>query len=63
MNKTNLNTNDVKNILEQIFNGNLAKYRASLGKIAYENANSEKIILTDEGDGTQTEYAVLFVEE
>lgn len=56
MNKTNLNTNDVKNILEQIFNGNLAKYRASLGKIAYENANSEKIILTDEGDGTQTEY-------
>lgn len=56
MNKTNLNTNDVKNILEQIFNGNLAKHRASLGKIAYENANSEKIILTDEGDGTQTEY-------
>ena len=56
MNKTNLNTNDVKNILEQIFNGNLAKHRASLGKIAYENANSEKIILTDEGNGTQTEY-------
>lgn len=56
MNKTNLNTNDVKNILEQIFNGNLAKHRASLGKIAYENANSEKIILTDEGDGTQTEF-------
>lgn len=56
MNKTNLSTNDVKNILEQIFNGNLAQSRASLGKIAYDNENSEKIVLTDEGDGTQTEY-------
>lgn len=46
-------TEDVKNIVENIFNGNLAQYRASKGSIAYNNPNSENILLIDEDDGSQ----------
>lgn len=48
-------TEDVKNIVENIFNGNLAQYRVSNGSIAYNNPNSEQILLVDEDDGTTTE--------
>lgn len=48
MNKTNLSTIDVKNIIETAFNGNLAAYKASNGEIAYENENSETIAIQDE---------------
>lgn len=48
-------TEDVKNIVENIFNGNLAQSRVSNGSIAYNNPNSEKILLVDEDDGTQQE--------
>ena len=45
---------DIKEIVKRIFNGNLELHRASNSTIAYENANSEKILLIDE-DGEQTE--------
>ena len=50
--RTNFNTEDVKNIIEEIFNGNLRAYKASKGAITYENPNSEKILMKDEIDGT-----------
>lgn len=50
--RTNFNTEDVKNIFEEIFNGNLRVYKASKGAITYENPNTEKISLKDEIDGT-----------
>lgn len=53
--RTVFTSQDIKNIIRKIFNGNLAQYKASNGKIAYENPNSEKIILIDEEDGTRTE--------
>lgn len=54
--RTIFTSQDIKNIISKTFNGNLAQYRASKGKIAYENPNSEKILLIDEDDGTKTEY-------
>ena len=53
--RTIFTSQDIKNIIRNIFNGNLAQYKASNGKIAYTNPNSEKIILIDEDDGTKTE--------
>ena len=53
--RTLFTSQDIKNIIRNIFNGNLAQYKASNGKIAYENPNSEKIVLIDEDDGTRTE--------
>lgn len=53
--RTVFTSQDIKNIIRKIFNGNLAQYKASNGKIAYENPNSEKIVLIDEDDGTRTE--------
>lgn len=53
--RTIFTSQDIKNIIRNIFNGNLAQYKASNGKIAYENPNSEKIVLIDEDDGTKTE--------
>ena len=50
--RTNFSTEDVKNIFEEIFNGNLRAYKASKGAITYENPNTEKISLKDEIDGT-----------
>ena len=49
--RTNFNTEDIKNIVEQIFNGNLRAFKASKGAVAYENDNSEEIIMTDENTG------------
>ena len=48
-------TEDVKHIIDQVFNGNLMQHKISNGTIPYENPNSEKIILIDEDDGTRTE--------
>lgn len=53
--RTNFTTEDIKNIMEYIFNGNLFQSRLSNGSIAYNNPNSEKIVLIDEDDGTRTE--------
>lgn len=53
MNKTNLSTIDVKNIIEQAFNGNLAAYKAG-ATTEYKNDNSENIILKDEGTDEAT---------
>lgn len=43
---------DIKNIIENIFNGNLKQSRLSNGTISYSNPNSETIRLVDEDDGT-----------
>lgn len=53
--KTIFSAEDVKNVIDVIFNGNLNQYRKSKGSIPYDNPNSEKILLIDEDDGTQQE--------
>ena len=53
--RTIFTAEDVKNIIETIFNGNLRQFLISKGNIAYNNPNSEKILLIDEDDGTQQE--------
>ena len=55
MTKTNLSTADVKDIIAQAFNGNLAAYKASNGEIPYNNENSEIISLKDEYSEVTTE--------
>ena len=52
--RTSFTSEDVTNIVRAIFNGNLEQSRASAGKIAYTNPNSEDIVLINESDGTQT---------
>lgn len=56
--RTIFTSQDIKNIIREIFNGNMAQYKASNGKIAYENPNSEKIVFVDEDDGTKTEQDI-----
>lgn len=46
--RTIFTVEDCKNIMEQIFNGNLSAYKKSKGKIAYVNSNSEKMLLIDQ---------------
>ncbi len=49
--RTNLTTDDVKRLVEYIYNGNLAQHRATKGtadEIPYVNENSENIVLYDE---------------
>ena len=53
--RTIFTAEDVKNVIEIIFNGNLKQYLISKGTIEYKNPNSEKVILIDEDDGTQQE--------
>lgn len=53
--RTIFTAEDVKNIIETIFNGNLRQFLMSKGDIPYNNPNSEKILLIDEDDGTQQE--------
>lgn len=53
--RTIFSAEDVKNVIEIIFNGNLNQYRKSKGDIPYSNPNSEKVLLIDEDDGTQQE--------
>lgn len=48
-------TEDVKNVVETIFNGNLALYKASKGEVEYNNPNSETIVLKEANDGLETE--------
>lgn len=55
MNKTKFTGEDLKNLVETIFNGNLRQHLASKGAIPYVNENSEKVILIDEESGEQTE--------
>lgn len=53
--RTIFTTEDLKDIIETIFNGNLKAYRTSKGSIEYKNPNSEKILLIDEYDNSQEE--------
>lgn len=53
--RTVFTTEDIKNIVENIFNGNLKQYKLSNGEIQYNNPNSEKIILVNENSGEQEE--------
>lgn len=53
--RTIFTSQDVTNIVRNIFNGNLALYKATKGTIPYENPNSEQIILIDEDDGSREE--------
>lgn len=53
--RTNFTIEDVKNIVDNIFNGNLWQSRVSNGGIEYKNPNSEKILLIDEENGQSTE--------
>ena len=46
--RTNFTLEDVKGLVETIYNGNLKQSRISGGSIPYENENSEKIDLYDE---------------
>ena len=45
--RTIFTAEDVKNIIETIFNGNLRQFLISKGDIAYNNPNSEKMLLID----------------
>ena len=49
---------DIKDIVEQIFNGNLKEHKLSKGSIPYENPNSEKVLLIDEDDGASQEVDI-----
>lgn len=51
--RTNFNTEDIKNIIEEIFNGNLHVSKASRGSIIYKNPNSEEISLIDPEDNSR----------
>lgn len=51
--RTIFTTEDMKNIINTIFNGNLWQSRLSRGEIAYENPNSEKIVFIDEETGEE----------
>ena len=53
--RTNFTIEDMKNIIDNIFNGNLWQSKASNGSIGYVNPNSEKILLIDENSGSQTD--------
>lgn len=46
--RTNLTLEDVKRLIEELYNGNMAKVRATGGQTPYVNENSENISLTDE---------------
>ena len=53
--RTNFTIEDMKNIIDNIFNGNLWQSKVSNGSIGYVNPNSEKILLIDENSGSQTD--------
>lgn len=50
--RTIFTSEDVKNIVDNCFNGNLWLYKASKGSISYENANSEQILIKNIDDDT-----------
>lgn len=51
--RTSFSTEDIKNFIDTIFNGNLRLSKASKGDIAYDNPNSEQAIFTDPVDGSR----------
>ena len=53
--RTIFSAEDVKNVIEIIFNGNLKQHKFSKGSIEYLNPNSETIRLIDEDDGTSAD--------
>lgn len=53
--RTIFSVEDIKNIVDNLFNGNLTQYKISNGAVPYDNPNSEKIIIIDENNQTQTE--------
>lgn len=53
--RTILTLEDVKNIFDQLFNGNMWQHRYSNGKIPYENPNGEPIVFVDEDGNKQCE--------
>ena len=53
--RTNFTSEDLKNMVEQIFNGNLRQSIVSKGSIVYNNPNSEKIMLIDDESGESEE--------
>lgn len=46
--RSNFTLEDIKRIVETLYNGNLAQYKATNGSVEYFNENSEKILLKDE---------------
>ena len=56
--RTNLTTEDIKVIIDRLFNGNLAEWKAKRGTIEYENPNSETILTVEEDTGEQTEVDI-----
>lgn len=52
--RTIFTAQDITSIMRSVFNGNLEQFKRANGAIAYENANSEQIVLVDEDDGTRT---------
>lgn len=53
--RTILTTNDLRNIFDGMFNGNLWASKASHGATAYKNPNSPQIVLIDGDSGEQTQ--------
>lgn len=49
--RTTFTMEDIKNIVEDVFNGNLKASNLSGGKIPYVNKNSEEVIFIDENSG------------
>ena len=49
--RTIFTVNDMKNVLDDIFNGNLFASKLSNGKIPYVNENSEEVLFVDENSG------------
>ena len=56
MMRTIFTSEDTKNIIETIFNGNFATYKASSGSVPYENPNSEEIAVLDANLGLKSTY-------
>ena len=54
--RTIFTSEDTKNIIETIFNGNFATYKASSGSVPYENPNSEEIVVLDANLGIKNTY-------
>lgn len=56
--KTLLTTEDMKNIIDTAFNGNLWISRLSKGEIPYENENDEQILIVNEETGEQNSVSM-----
>lgn len=54
--RTIFTSEDVKNFVEYLFNGNLTAFNLSNGTIEYKNENSEEILLIDEETGETKEF-------